>query len=293
MSYMALGLPDDEGDATVSEREEAPQITGRNSDPMILYSEFDSSLLKRKVGRAAVRGLGRDLLTDLRLEQTELDLDLVLVRDDGFDFSAVHLLPWDGVRLSDVKLLSSTRLFPSRSPEKAGFYVTKEWRPEDVGLLKAMVSQIADLSQYGRFFGRAVALELYERWVVNSLSGEVADRCFLVRSERGDQPVGFVALKIEDEAAEATLLAVAEGSRGIGIGEFLISNVLFSLGETGADTCVVASQITNRSALRFFNSLGFKFDSYRVDFILYQANSNAECAGSHVGVRYGPCSIRW
>jgi ribosomal protein S18 acetylase RimI-like enzyme len=237
---------------------------------VIRYSEFDSKLLGRKVGKATVGGLNPALLQQLRDEQVKQEMALVLIRDTGFDFSVLHTLPWENLRLSDVKILSSTTELPSESRHLDGFHFTRDLRSGDMGPLRAMVSQIAELSQYRRFFGREVALSLYEQWLENSLSGEVADYCLLVRSQDTHEPAGFVAVEIQDHVAEATVVAVGENYRGSGISRVLLSNVLYEIGELGAKSCAVATQITNRSALRFYNSLGFRFDSYRVDFILYQ-----------------------
>jgi dTDP-4-amino-4,6-dideoxy-D-galactose acyltransferase len=237
---------------------------------MIRHSEFDSRMLGRKVGRATVGGLTPALVQQLRDEQAKQEMALVLIRDNCLNFSVLHMLPWETLRLSDVKILLSTTELPSESRHLEGFYLTRDLRSGDMGPLRAMVSQIAELSQYRRFFGREVALSLYEQWLENSLSGQVADHCFLVRSQDVHEPAGFVAVKIQDQVAETTLVAVGESYKGLGIGRFFLSNVLYEIGKLGAKSCTVATQITNRSALRLYNSLGFRFDSYRVDLILYQ-----------------------
>ena len=197
---------------------------------------------------------------------------MVLIRDTGFDFSILHMLPWQFLRLSDIKILLSTKELPSEGCRRDGLCFLHDLRSGDLKPLKAMISQIAELSQYWKFFGREVALDLYDKWLSNSLSGQVADHCFFVRSEEADQLAGFVAVKMEEKVAEATLVAVGKEFRGSGIGQCFLSNVLFELGEIGAEMCRVGTQITNRSALNFYNSLGFRFDSYRADFILYQAS---------------------
>ena len=239
---------------------------------MIRYSEFDSELLKRSVARAEVNGLTADLLEQLQNEQVERGMEVVLIRDTGLDFSILHTLPWNVLRLSDIKVLLSTNELPPKSYHRDGLTLSQELRLADLRPLNAMVSQIAELSQYRKFFGTEVSLKLYKKWLENSLSGDVADYCYVVRRDDDHEPVAFVASKMEGRVAEATLVAVGARFKGIGIGQFLLLNVLHSLGVAGADSCIVASQISNHSALSFYNSLGFRFHSYRVDFILYDGD---------------------
>ena len=228
------------------------------------------------MGRAAISGLSPDLLMTLRNEQTKLDLDLGLIRDDSFDFAKSHLLNWDDLHLSEVKIILSSTEFPSEESKSSELYFTDSWQSRDIGALKAVTYQIADLSQYARIFGRSVALELYERWVDNCLSGAIADQVFLVKSKQNDQPLAFVAVKMDDRAsAEVMLIAVDGDSRGAGIGHFLITNTLYRLGHSGINSCLVSTQLTNRSALRFYNSMHFRFDSYRVDFMLNRSNGTS------------------
>ena len=234
-------------------------------------SAFDSEMLGIRVGKAVVAGLDRGLVHALRTELADADLDVVFLRDTSFAFERVADLPWEGLELTDVKVILSADGAPPSTERGEAFVVTTDAGPQDSAALLPIVHAIADRSRFTRCFGEAAARRLYDAWLRNALAREAADWFFVARSVADGQPAGLIAVKREDDAADLALVATAERYGGRGVLKLLTAAALQRVRADGVSRCTVATQLSNRTALRAYESMGFTFDRTVVDLHLSRA----------------------
>jgi ribosomal protein S18 acetylase RimI-like enzyme len=100
----------------------------------------------------------------------------------------------------------------------------------------------------------------YERWLRD---GEA----FVLLAERGDEPVGYAVVHIEegpddtfplaDHFAEIYSLSVTPDARGQGIGNQLLDAIDERLAAMGIKAVAVAAMVENEAALRLYERRGF------------------------------------
>ena len=101
---------------------------------------------------------------------------------------------------------------------------------------------------------------LYERWM--------ADGATLFIALRGDRPVGYLMLTVEeggsstwelgDAHASVETLAVLEPERSSGVGSALMDAALAAVDSQGIPATAVGVAATNADALRFYERHGFE-----------------------------------
>jgi ribosomal protein S18 acetylase RimI-like enzyme len=235
---------------------------------MIRYSEFDSTLFSRKIGKASIRGLDSASLATLREEAAAGRYAVVFVKDEAFNFEGAHLLDWRGLELMDIKIVLSRESKPEGVPVESDFSVDSIVRSDDIPILREALWQVADRSRFHRAFGQAAARSLYDTWLTNSVKGAAADMVFVARDPVAGAPAGVITVKLSDDEAEMVLVAVHDLFRASGVGRSLVGKVCEALQARQVRTCRVGTQLSNRDALRFYNSTGFRFDSTVTDFHL-------------------------
>jgi ribosomal protein S18 acetylase RimI-like enzyme len=241
---------------------------------MIEFSKFDSEILGKRVGKTAVRRLNTEILDIIYAESEKMNLDIVFIRDSGYHFTDAHLMNWKRLQLADIKVvLTISDLDRSNDTGSSRFFVTQDIKSGDLEYLYLMVNQIASRSRFYRCFGKEAAETLYRTWLDNSIAKSAADYCFLAKDVQTNNPASLITIKSEGDTAELILVATGESYQGKGAGKLLVAHVFSFLKKNGFKNCSVGCQLDNRSALRFYNSVGFKFDSLIADFHLRCKNA--------------------
>lgn len=102
--------------------------------------------------------------------------------------------------------------------------------------------------------------KLYDRWVENSLSGNIAYDVLVV--EDNDDPIGMITVGEKGPTGSAIgLFAVKEGFRGHGIGLRLIAAAEHAAFQHGHRTLSVATQGSNTGACGSYLKAGFELTS--------------------------------
>jgi len=234
----------------------------------ILPSPFDTEMLGRRVGTITVEGLDASLVGQLRTGMRDADFDLVFIRARRFEFDLVPQLPWDGLELADVKVVLSRTTAPVDGPDLPGFSVTLDAGPADAADLVPLARAIAVQSRFHRCFGEALAFRIYDTWLENSLAHQAADWCFVARHLASGQSAGLVTAKREGASADLALVATAGAFRGRGVLRLMTTTALAHLRSQGVERCTVATQLSNRAAIRAYEALGFAFETAVVDLHL-------------------------
>ena len=78
----------------------------------------------------------------------------------------------------------------------------------------------------------------------------------------------MMAVKREGQTADLTLVATAEAFRGRGVLTLMAGAALRRLRDERIAVCTVATQLSNRAALRAYQSIGFAFERTVVDLHL-------------------------
>ncbi len=238
-------------------------------DELIQYSEFDSEIFNKKVGRGSVSGINYRFVSRIREEGYSRKFEIIFIQDNKCDYNELNNIRIRGFKLSDIKVSLINSKLPSNKKRHPDVYLSKKYIEEDFASLKKIVSQIALLSQYNKLFGEEAALKLYKKWLKNSLGYKVADICYFLREKKTDSVIGFIAVQIDKSVSDMTLVAVDRKFQGRGVSKIFMENVLTDLNSTGIQKCSVGTQIENIKALKFYNSMGFYFRSFRFDFVLF------------------------
>lgn len=138
----------------------------------------------------------------------------------------------------------------------------RECRPDDVPALSA----IARVSHRGtRFysdpnFPRGRCDDLYAVWIERSSAGW-AD--VVLVAEHEGEPAGYVSCHVDGAggAGSIGLIAVAATARRLGLGRALVDGAVAWCGERGVDQVSVVTQGRSVSALRLYESCGFRIES--------------------------------
>jgi ribosomal protein S18 acetylase RimI-like enzyme len=103
-------------------------------------------------------------------------------------------------------------------------------------------------------FDRSASLNLYDRWLHNSLADPLVT--VLVARAEG-KPVGFVTLKQDGAMAQFVLLGVAPQVRGRGVGGTLMRAGIARCQAMSAERAEVVTQGRNVAAVRLYERSGF------------------------------------
>ena len=98
--------------------------------------------------------------------------------------------------------------------------------------------------------------ELYETWIDRSCHG-YADRVLV--AEHALKTAGYVSCHLRPNGIGVIgLLAVADGSRGVGLGRRLVAGALHFFAEAGCKSVTVVTQGRNIAAQRLYQNCGFR-----------------------------------
>jgi len=176
---------------------------------------------------------------------------------DAKDRTSARSTEFEEAEALDLRLTFERETLPLPEPgsTKARLRLA---RPEDTPVLSALARISHADSRFwkdGRFAPDRCA-ELYAIWIERSIRGW-AQAVFVAELESA--PVGYLSCHVrEAEWVELGLMAVAESSRGEGIGRALVERSIAWAAELSLPRVRVVTQGTNRSATRLYDRLGFR-----------------------------------
>ena len=115
--------------------------------------------------------------------------------------------------------------------------------------------------EYSRFrvdrkFPSGGFYRLYERWMANSIAGQLADSIAVFRLDGRIR--GMVTLQKKSETGVIGLIAVAEGHRGKSIGKSLMATSSHWFSSNGCTLAEVVTQGENIPAMKLYSNAGFQ-----------------------------------
>jgi len=138
--------------------------------------------------------------------------------------------------------------------------------PEQVEIYKGkLTKELEDLTyisgEYSRFkldknFKETDFYRMYKKWIINSLSGQIADFVFVLRENR--QLKGMVTLKNSEKTGHIGLIAVSPETQGKGYGKMLIKACENQLLAKDIFQLEAPTQKDNVQACSFYEKCGFK-----------------------------------
>jgi dTDP-4-amino-4,6-dideoxy-D-galactose acyltransferase len=102
-------------------------------------------------------------------------------------------------------------------------------------------------------------VKLYIEWIEKSVKKIVAKEILVYYKDNIEK--GFVTVEIKDMIGSIGLIAVDESERGNSIGKELVNAALSFFGEHKVDQVEVVTQMANKVACKFYQSLGFSIKS--------------------------------
>lgn len=241
--------------------------------------EFDSKLFGRKITRlwplvhreawpeADAMTQGKLFLDRVKEDMVKHGAQCLVARTPGRDFLAAQALESAGFRLMDVSVewLAPLDQLPKRGHLPGGMSI-RTWRPGDEDALASLTTKsMCDLEAYADRFAmdprlRSNCVEMYRRWVANSLSGEQADQVFALTQD--DEPVGLITLKLpQNEGPGAgcgwiVINAISEEHRGKGLYNELLLRGLEWLAKHGAKKARVRTKLSQQAVISAWARLG-------------------------------------
>ncbi|MGB3592368.1 MAG: GNAT family N-acetyltransferase [Nonlabens sp.] len=147
----------------------------------------------------------------------------------------------------------------------------KELKMSDVHLPKAIDLAIQS-GEYSRFkidikIPAFKHVELYEKWIINSLNKKVADRVngYFIN----DELAGLVTLTEKSNRADIGIIAVDTMYRGQSIGKKLVLSAEEFAMQNDFGELQVVTQEDNLAACKFYNSCGFEQESTKYVYHLW------------------------
>ena len=224
---------------------------------MITYLGWDSKFFKKKIARIDV-----DANYSLKRLQNTLRLFFSQKYDCGYlmiPSRKKELINYCINRhffLADRKLVMRKKTSKSEV-ELLSIDIQTELSKDRLGSLKTLSHQIAKMSRFYRdpkF--KPQAFRLYEEWIKNTFRKRYQYQSFFAFINK--KVVGFITVKIKDNAPYIDLFGVGEDYRRRGIGRQLLQKVDQWAGDKGYEYLFVTTQKENKIAFLVYEKYGFR-----------------------------------
>lgn len=222
------------------------------------YQSWDSEILERKTAKILsfepknkARGLAKELTKSLEREKVKY----AIFRVNASNFSTIHALEDSGFRLVDGYLKLECEIKEESFSSKI-----REAKREDLNKLQAISSSSFSKTRFYNdpLIKKSQADKIYSEWIKNSILKKTADLVLVWVEESAI--FGFTSIK---KNGNIVLIAVSREKQGRGIGKLLVNAALKKFSEWGIKSSTIETQMTNISALRVYQSCGYKIvDSF-------------------------------
>ncbi len=166
----------------------------------------------------------------------------------------IELAETNGFRMADVRIT----LIRELGGDAGSTTSVRTFTEADLPSLRAIAAVSHRDSRFynDRGFPDERCDDLYQTWIDRSCHG-YADAVLVAESR--SEPAGYVSCHLEaEETGTIGLLAVADWSRGLGLGRQLVSGALLFFKEAGCKRVRVVTQGRNCAAQRLYQNCGFR-----------------------------------
>jgi len=199
----------------------------------------------------------RSLLTELQKE----NISYATFRLHSENFSLIHELEKSGFMLVDglLSLEMSLKSFEKKDIPQQIRIATND----DIPQLKVLAEEVFYLNRLYNdpYILKEKANIFYAQWVENSVIKKAADGVYIW--EENNTIVGFATYK---KTGDIPLLGVKKDFRGKGISRKLIWSIFDYFISQGINNATIETQMANISAIRSYQSCGFKISDSHVTF---------------------------
>lgn len=156
----------------------------------------------------------------------------------------------------DQKMVFGKELIPNRYTTSHYEQIEAVMHQEHPKFIELAIAS----GEYSRFrldthFSKNEFKSLYQKWIKNSLNGQIADNCFVYFEQQ--HPTGLVTIKKEKDYGTIGIIAVDSDFRGKGVGHKLLYASEKYTHENGLREVTVATQQRNTGACHFYCQNGY------------------------------------
>lgn len=219
---------------------------------------WDSDYLGFGVARLEADNLAPDVLARLIAEARAAGRRLLYLVATPQDAASNASAREAGAWLADRKVTFAMLVVPAEQAEVVGPAIqpTTIWTPQ----LESLALQSGEYSRFRleTHFEPAVFIGLYQRWLRNSLSHEIAREVLVFDAGQTGSAQGLLTLGVKNGRADIGLLAVDTQARGQRIGQQLVAAARQRTATWGLAELQVVTQLDNEPACGFYRRCGFR-----------------------------------
>ena len=223
--------------------------------------EWDTAFFGRRIARVNAQRLDPDSAVGVAAWCRAHAIDCLYLLADPSDAETIRLAEANDYYLVDIRLTLQTQLLacPAAGTAASAARIGAV-QPDEVSALRAIagVSHRDSRFYFDANFDRALCDRLYETWIEKCCRENPAG---VLVARDGAEPVGYIACQCAaGGTGQVTLLAVAPGAQGQGLGQALVTAGLRWCWDQGARQVSVVTQGRNLPALRLYQKLGFRVE---------------------------------
>jgi len=228
--------------------------------------DFDSNISGFEIGKFDFKKT-----SDQSYKQVFIDFKLfdLIYLTSGFNVHTSKMLSGFDWILADVRITLSYNL------EKQDFHrfdLTKNDFYQDRDFNK-LFNLAKDLYKVSRFYydinTRNLGKRIYSEWIINSINKSIADEIIVHRDEQG-AVIGFITVKEANFYTEPVLVKVEEKYTGKGYGKIIMNKFFNFVAQSRPQKEIkIKTQLSNKTALNFYHTLGFKINEIKFIYHVY------------------------
>lgn len=221
--------------------------------------EWDSAFFGFRVARIQAARIERPKLEVILAELRRINVTLVYWNSEPASIPTQQAAIELGGILVDQKVTYAIRVPDFRGPVETKATGVKRYCSGVTN--NELISLAIQSGAHSRFrtdprMDQARFAALYETWIRNCVSGDIAHAVFVRENSEG-KIVGMVTVGEKNSKGDIGLIAVAESERGKGIGTELMHGAMRYFRDSNYAEVQVVTQKKNGSACRLYESMGF------------------------------------
>ena len=237
---------------------------------------WDTEFFGMKVGRLVI--YNADEFDCHRFNSLVLDQKYQLV----YVYSFKNMLRLDQVIKANLELvdiqIGMKKKFIKNDMEKINYNFREQLTQNELLECYRITEQIVPVSRFYNepLIGQLKTIELYRKWIDNTLNKEFLDGMFLAYDEQKIIGLNLIKTDLINKLGYCSLIGVDSDYKGKGIGRQLWYQAFsYWAEETDIDTCKVNFSLKNTESFNFHLNLGFN-KTEEVKFIYHCRNLNLE-----------------
>ena len=228
--------------------------------------DFDSNISGFEIGKFDLIKTSSQsynkVFTDFKL------FDLIYLTS-GFNLLTSNILSGFDWTLADVRITLTNNLenlgLQRRELTFNDFYQNNDYNK--------VLNLAKDLYKVSRFYydvnTRNLGKLIYSEWIINSINKSIADEIIVHRDEQG-AVIGFITVKEANFYTEPVLVKVEEKYTGKGYGKIIMNKFFNFVAQSRPQKEIkIKTQLSNKTALNFYHTLGFKINEIKFIYHVY------------------------